>query len=181
MQQLPWSKVEPRSKRLHLQIWASSTYPQHDSDLLLGWVVPDRRGWSRRLVWAGRTLRWSCMSKYQAVSLTLLPLLNCSYKAVCKFIKSRVSVSYSSLGTLLVFKPAKESSQYWTPGLGCPVWGWKPSFLREDPWAYDSPFIFWVTCHGWGSWIDCTSTPSVTWSQVFLYNLHHKRAVLDSP
>lgn len=57
--------------------------------------------------------------------------------------------------------------------LGCPLWGWNPSFLREDPWADDIPFIFWVTRHGCGSWIDCTSSPP-TWSQFFLYNLHHK-------
>ena len=129
-------------------------------------------GWEKNCGGPGRLTRVPGSFQPVASSLKLGTTQGC-----LKALKEH-SLSFLQLpATLLVFKPAKESSQCWIPGLGCPVWGWNPSFPREDPWADDIPFIFWVTRHGCGSWIDFTSSPP-TWSQFFLYNLHHKRAVL---
>ena len=78
----------------------------------------------------------------------------------------------------MVCKAAKGSSQCWTPGLGYPVWGSNPSFLREDPWSYDIPLIFWGSTMAVDpeQIVPPPLLPDCRW--FFLYNLHHRRAAL---
>ena len=73
-------------------------------------------------------------------------------KSMHVLFKSRVSASYSPPVSPTDFQTSQggSSSQSWIPGLGCPMWGLNPLLPREDSWACDIPFLFWVSHQGCG-------------------------------